>query len=139
MEQKVLTSLAWRLVILLAARLATGLSCARMDREEMQRALAEVWKRHLPEISERVDVLERACASTRAGNLTEEEREAAHAAAHKLAGTLGTFGHRRGSDVAKEIEQWFASRQSALEHQEGMLAAISEIRKIVSDERSGQI
>lgn len=103
----------------------------------MQRALAEVWKRHLPEILERVNVLERACASTGASSLTEEERDAAHAAAHKLAGTLGTFGHRRGSDMAKEIEKWFGLRQSAMEHWDEMRTAISEIRKMISENGPG--
>src|SRR5512146_2520827 len=77
---------------------------SRMDREQIQKRMAELWARHLPEIAERVGVLERACSALEAGKLSGEERKAASAAAHKLAGALGTFGRTRGTELAREAE-----------------------------------
>ena len=37
------------------------------------------------------------------------QREAAHAAAHKLAGTLGTFNLARGTELAREFELLFSA------------------------------
>ena len=40
-------------------------------------------------------------------DLTAEHRERAQREAHKLAGSLGTFGMPRGSEIARQIESWF--------------------------------
>ena len=70
----------------------------------MNEALDRLWKQFLPQIEERVAALESAGASLAADRLSHEEREAAHAAAHKLAGILGTFGLTRGTVLAREAE-----------------------------------
>jgi len=67
-------------------------------------ALARLWTKFLPEILERVRVLERAAAALSAGTLGAEECSAAAAAAHKLAGVLGTFGFAQGTALAREAE-----------------------------------
>ena len=102
-----------------------------MDREQIQARLAELWKQHLPEISERVGVLERACSTLEAEKLPAEERQAAVAAAHKLAGVLGTFGRTRGTELAREVEGQLedATARSAGE----LKARIAQLRAIISD------
>jgi HPt (histidine-containing phosphotransfer) domain-containing protein len=70
----------------------------------MSEALARLWAKFLPEILERVRVLERAGAALEARTLGAEERGAALAAAHKLAGVLGTFGLAEGTALAREAE-----------------------------------
>jgi HPt (histidine-containing phosphotransfer) domain-containing protein len=75
-------------------------------------ALNRLWTRFLPDIEGRVSILEAASKSQADGNLSEEQREVAHAAAHKLAGTLGTFGLHRGTDLARQIELEFAHELS---------------------------
>jgi HPt (histidine-containing phosphotransfer) domain-containing protein len=70
----------------------------------MAEALARLWTRFLPEIEQRVSIIEAAAKALTAGSLEEPQREAAHAAAHKLAGTLGTFGLHRGTEIAREAE-----------------------------------
>ena len=64
------------------------------------RAIAEVlekmWARYLPDILERVGVLQQASAALTSGSLSPTACDAAESAAHKLAGTLGTFGCRAG-------------------------------------------
>jgi len=76
-------------------------------------ALDMMWRKFLPEIRHRARVLEDAAHSASAGKLTESEREAAQSAAHKLAGTLGTFGLGRGTELARELEQIYAPAGSA--------------------------
>jgi HPt (histidine-containing phosphotransfer) domain-containing protein len=75
----------------------------------LNQALDQLWVRFLPEIEERVNVLAAAAASLGQGKLGTPEREAAHAAAHKLAGVLGTFGLVRGTELARELEVAFES------------------------------
>jgi len=74
----------------------------------MADALARLWKKFLPDIEGRVDLLEAAAGALAAGSLSDELREKAHAAAHKLAGTLGTFGLHRGTELARQCENFLA-------------------------------
>ncbi|HEY1805263.1 MAG TPA: Hpt domain-containing protein [Terracidiphilus sp.] len=67
-------------------------------------ALDVMWARHRSQILERVSVLESAALAVTAESLTAADREAAHAAAHKLAGTLGMFNLMCGTDLARELE-----------------------------------
>ena len=71
-------------------------------------ALDVLWTRFLPEIRERVALLESAAVACAANQLSTPQREAAHAAAHKLAGTLGTFNLPGGTALARELELRFA-------------------------------
>ena len=68
------------------------------------KALERMWVKFLPEIRERVAVLESAAAAFAAHALTATQQEAAHAAAHKLAGVLGTFNLAHGTILARELE-----------------------------------
>jgi HPt (histidine-containing phosphotransfer) domain-containing protein len=67
-------------------------------------ALDRMWAQFLPQMQERVDVLETAARAFAVGELTIEQHQAAQAAAHKLAGALGTFGLSRGTVLARELE-----------------------------------
>jgi HPt (histidine-containing phosphotransfer) domain-containing protein len=55
-------------------------------------------------MEERVAILESAAAALAANQLSIEQYQAAHAAAHKLAGVLGTFGLTEGTILAREAE-----------------------------------
>ena len=76
-------------------------------------ALDRIWQRHLPEIEERLAALESAAAATAAGTLTADQRQAAQAAAHKLAGVLGSFGLAEGTAPARETELHYAAGRAA--------------------------
>ena len=89
----------------------TGQSGARPD-AALSRAMDGLWERFLPKISERLAVLETAVAATTTQKLSGKQREAAQAAAHKLAGVLGTFGLTRGTVLARELELTFARESS---------------------------
>ena len=95
-----------------------------------------LWVRFLPEITERVAVLEAAAQAAREGTLTGKQREAAQAAAHKLAGVLGTFGLTRGTVLARELELTFARESSPRRDAGAKLAEIAaELRSMIESRR----
>ena len=71
---------------------------------DLNEALNRMWKQFLPQIEERVAVLEAAGMNLAKGGLADHERDGAQSAAHKLAGVLGTFGLTRGTVLAREAE-----------------------------------
>ena len=98
----------------------------------LTQALNQLWTRFLPEIRERADILESAARACTAGCMTEELRASANTAAHKLAGTLGTFNLAHGTELAREFEQASASEQSCKAAGAERLSAIAaEIRTII--------
>lgn len=76
--------------------------------EEFEAALRAAWLEHAPTILQRVATIETAAAQQLRGTLTEESRRAAERDAHKLVGSLGTFGHSEPSEVARTIEAMLA-------------------------------
>jgi len=74
----------------------------------MTDALNRMWARFLPEIENRLVVVEAAAAALASSGLPADQREAAHQAAHKLAGILGTFGLPRGTELARQAEHLLA-------------------------------
>jgi len=71
---------------------------------DLSAALDRLWQQFLPQIQERVTVLESAGLALSDLKLSDEQREEAKSAAHKLAGVLGTFGLTRGTVLAREAE-----------------------------------
>ncbi len=99
---------------------------------EIAQALDKMWARFLPEIRERVAILESAAAAFTAHELAASEREAAHAAAHKLAGVLGTFNLTRGTALAREIEVLYGGGSGSGPSLGPHLAAlVAELRAVV--------
>jgi HPt (histidine-containing phosphotransfer) domain-containing protein len=74
------------------------------EQSALSQALDQLWAKFLPQIEERVSLLESAATAFSANQLSADQLEAASAAAHKLAGVLGTFGLTRGTDLARELE-----------------------------------
>lgn len=105
-----------------------------MDQQQhsLAGALDTLWTKFLPEMEERVARLETASAAFAQNALSEDEQEAAHSAAHKLAGVLGTFGLTRGTELARELELTF-SRRSAHDPALGkrLIEIASQLRSIV--------
>ncbi len=71
---------------------------------ELNAALDRLWLQYLPQIEERVGLLEGAGKALMGHRLPDDQREAAKTAAHKLAGVLGTFGLMKGTILAREAE-----------------------------------
>jgi HPt (histidine-containing phosphotransfer) domain-containing protein len=71
----------------------------------VQAALATVWQRSLPQMRERLELLQRAAdelATSR--SIGPELRVEAISVAHKLAGSLGMFGFADATECARAIE-----------------------------------
>ncbi len=69
--------------------------------------IAQIWEQRKEAIVGRVDLLEEAVAGLLTGDLPQDLRRTAEREAHKLAGSLGTFGFSRGSSLAREMEAIF--------------------------------
>ena len=82
------------------------------DRTALADALNRMWAKFLPEIEERVAVLEHAATAASKGSLDADLRAEASSAAHKLAGVLGTFGLDEGTVLAREAESLYARESS---------------------------
>lgn len=105
-----------------------------VQQDALSQALDALWIKFLPLIEERVAILESAAAAFAAGKLPSEERQAASAAAHKLAGALGTFGLARGTALARELETMYMG-QSAPDSALGarITSMAAELRAIVQN------
>lgn len=74
-------------------------------------ALAGVWNRFREKISQQVGVLEQATTAVLQNTLGQELRTQAEHEAHTLAGSLGTFGFSKGSQLARKIEHLLADEK----------------------------
>jgi HPt (histidine-containing phosphotransfer) domain-containing protein len=74
------------------------------DDPGLSAALAAIWERQRGEMLRRVDVIEDALAALVDDRLDEPARADAEGAAHKVAGSAGSFGFARASQSAREIE-----------------------------------
>ena len=75
------------------------------DTSFLNTLIAELWNEFQDTIKQRLEVLKTAKASyISGGGISPELREEAIAEAHKLAGSLGTFGFPLGTTLARNIE-----------------------------------
>ncbi|HYF95702.1 MAG TPA: response regulator [Symbiobacteriaceae bacterium] len=74
------------------------------QRQPLPAPVMDVWARTKGRVIERVTRLQNACRVLGTGALDEQLRIQAEREAHKLAGSLGTFGFGVGSDLARRIE-----------------------------------
>ncbi|MBI3801658.1 MAG: response regulator [Deltaproteobacteria bacterium] len=74
---------------------------------QVRAAVAQLWERSRGTMLSRVAVLEQATLALLAGVLDAAGRQHAEREAHKLSGSLGTFGFARGSRLAREMEHLF--------------------------------
>ncbi len=102
----------------------------------LSEALDRLWAHFLPEIRERVKVLENAAAALAAGPLTSTERDSAYSVAHKLAGVLGTFNLGRGTTLAREAELVYGREDGPDSASAPRLAAIAAELRVLVENRS---
>ena len=73
--------------------------------ETLKQRVEELWQKHLPLMWLRMDVLKQAIEALHGGPIPDDLKMLAIAEAHKLAGSLGTFGLESVSGSALRIEQ----------------------------------
>jgi diguanylate cyclase (GGDEF)-like protein len=94
-------------------------------------ALRAIWNQHRPVVLERLQVLEHAVAELETDDLGEDARREAEREAHKLAGSVGTFGFARASERAREMELILGAHEAlGSEH----VPALAELMMAVRDE-----
>jgi diguanylate cyclase (GGDEF)-like protein len=79
----------------------------------VQEALRVLWRSHRDGVDELIRDLRDAVDEP-----TPERREAAARAAHRLAGSLGTFGLAEGTSRARDLEAAFADRRTEIDRSE---------------------
>jgi DNA-binding response OmpR family regulator len=72
-------------------------------------ALAKAWEKFKDVAAERLAVMETTAAALRAGTCDRELHQRAKADAHKLVGSLGSFGFGEGSKLARQLERLLAA------------------------------
>jgi DNA-binding response OmpR family regulator len=91
---------------------------SRSDQQAQYLAfLNETWIATRPTSLGQLTVLAKAVTILQAGLLDAELRSQAHQIAHKLAGTLGTFGLTEGMQLARQLEHVFDPSQPLLSQQ----------------------
>ncbi len=102
----------------------------------IRQTLDRMWAKFLPDIRERAHVLDLAAKAAARGALTQAARADARSAAHKLAGTLGTFGLERGTDLARELELLYAGSEGLEGAKAERLAALAgEIKAMIESRK----
>ena len=76
----------------------------RKSAADVTSGVSAIWERFRPRVLSAVTNLETAAMAVIRGDLTPEDRRAAEREAHRLAGSLGTFGFPQGSQTARELE-----------------------------------
>jgi HPt (histidine-containing phosphotransfer) domain-containing protein len=73
--------------------------------DQIDNLLAELWKKNLPTLRERLDLLDSTASIAASGKLSEASRTEALSIAHKLSGSLGMFGYQESTSIAASIER----------------------------------
>ncbi|MFO7895096.1 MAG: response regulator [Longimicrobiales bacterium] len=81
--------------------------------EQASASMGALWKQFQGTMMERLEVLEEVGTEVLEGEVDAARFEEAHHAAHKLHGSLGTFGLHRGSELASELETLIEDGQAA--------------------------
>ena len=100
---------------LIGVQLAEEGPAAGDGADPLAAAVSKIWDRHLKQNEERIAALEDAVMAMLEGSLTTELRTQAEREAHKLAGSLGTFGLNNATTLARRIELALSPRTEAEE------------------------
>ncbi|MEQ8959363.1 MAG: response regulator, partial [Coleofasciculus sp. C2-GNP5-27] len=72
---------------------------------KIRAAVAQIWQTFTASLPEKIDVFRQVSVTLATGTLNQQLRENAKMEAHRLVGSLGSFGCAEGSKIAREIEQ----------------------------------
>ena len=97
--------------------------------------VAQIWERGKDKILARIDTLEQATIELLDDRLEDNLRREAEREAHKLAGSLTTFGFPEGSRLARDIEQTFQA-DSPLEPRDALHLSekVQSLRQVLEGE-----
>jgi HPt (histidine-containing phosphotransfer) domain-containing protein len=105
--------------------------------DPLAEAMNRLWAKHLPQMLERVETLQKAAESLTKSDLGSDEQLLAAAEAHKLAGVLGTFGLKEGTELAREAEALYEGSLAQNSGAASRLTAVADQLKVMIAKRSG--
>ncbi len=73
--------------------------------QQFNQGMSKLWQQYQGLMAQRLEALRTAVTAVQTGMLTQEIRQKAGQAAHKLAGVLGMFDREAGTILAREIEE----------------------------------
>lgn len=82
---------------------------------KVQAAITAAWQMLQTQLTDRLAVFEQAIGQLKQGKLDQVLRQQAQAEAHKLIGSLGSFGCLEGCTIARELEQRFKAELGGTE------------------------
>jgi HPt (histidine-containing phosphotransfer) domain-containing protein len=100
-------------------------------REKARKLIGQLWEKHKDSITERVADLERRVAEARNSEWSEASRLEARNDAHKLAGSLGTFGHQSATEAARQAELILDQPSVSADQTETLVQLVQQIRLAV--------
>ncbi|XDE61614.1 response regulator [Arthrospira platensis BEA 1257B] len=103
------------------------------DRQfQLNQSIQKVWERFRETLDDRIITIEKAIGAANDGQINLLMQQQTRQEAHKLAGSLGTFGRREGSTVAREIELILQlDTPLIIEHLPSLSILIGRLRQIV--------
>jgi HPt (histidine-containing phosphotransfer) domain-containing protein len=106
--------------------------------DPLAEAMNRLWAKHLPQMLDRVTTLKAAAESLTRSDLGRDEQQRAAADAHKLAGVLGTFGLKEGTELAREAEALYESILAGDGAAASRLTAIaSQLQRMIDQRNQG--
>jgi HPt (histidine-containing phosphotransfer) domain-containing protein len=99
---------------------------------DLTNVLDRMWLRFRPQMEERLTTLEAAAIALTANTLSIEHCSAAASAAHNLAGVLGTFGLAHGTDLARQLEQYYSASPTSVSAPQ-LEAFTAELRALIAN------
>ena len=89
--------------------------------------IAVLWEQVRPSAASKVAVIARAAAAAGLGVLDDTTRAEAWQEAHRLAGSLGSYGHRDAADAAAALERLLAAPLAAAEPIAGLVRRLEAV------------
>jgi len=106
--------------------------------QDLTLAVAGLWPRFKGAILGRVEVVEQALSALLEGDLRDELRRKAEQEAHKLAGSVGSFGFQEASRLALEIERSFRPGSTLVVEQAlSLLETVKALRRELESRPAG--
>jgi len=93
--------------------------------------LSDIWERTKETTFSRIQDLFDALQTLEKGEISEDSRERSQRTAHKLAGSLGTFGFEEGSRIAQRLEKTFAEMDNVKTCLDVVRPLILELHQVV--------
>ncbi|MFB2836068.1 response regulator [Floridanema evergladense] len=100
---------------------------------KVQAVLQQVWEHFKESLPSRMMLFEQAIAQLSTGTLELELRLSAQAEAHRLIGSLGSFGLPKGSEVALQIEQLLRLESLGKNEAQLLRYLLEQLKEIVKD------